>query len=113
MRFLADENFRQDVVHWMVSHGADVRSVSKQSSDKSIADACKKEDRVLLTNDIDFAMTLRFRPSEYPGILVFRMHPPSFAKFKIALEQFLNTRDARFIKGKTFLIREDSILELD
>ena len=113
MYFLADENFRFDVIEFLKSNGHDVTRVVPRSSDKEIAAYAKKEKRILLTNDSDFSMTLKFPPHEYHGFLVFRVHPPRFENFKIAIEHFLTLRTSAQIKGKTFILEDDSFLEIE
>ena len=111
MRFLADENFRLDVIKFLKTAGHDVEGVIPQTPDEIVADSLKKEKRVLLTNDADFSQTLKFPPHEYPGILIFRIHPPSLEKFKRAIRNFFDTRSAHKINGKTFLVEENSVIE--
>jgi predicted nuclease of predicted toxin-antitoxin system len=113
MRFLSDENFRRDVVGFLQRQGHDVKIIPRNSSDKTVAILAKKEKRIILTNDGDFSVSLQFPPHDYYGILVFRIHPPRFERFKIALENFFALYSAQFIKGKTFIIEETSFLEIE
>ena len=113
MRFLTDENFRLDVINFLRSAGHDVEQVAARTPDEAVADLLKKEKRILLTNDRDFSVTLNFPPVEYPGILIFRIHPPNFEKLRKAIKDFLTTRSIQKITGKTFLIEEDSVIELE
>ena len=113
MRFLSDENFRADVVQFLRGRGHDVKIAPKGSLDPHIAALARREKRVLLTNDTDFSISLQFPPRDYPGIFVFRIHPPRFEKFKNALEGFLSHYGSKRIKGKTFVIQEDSFLEIE
>ena len=113
MRFLSDENFRLDVIEFLERQGHDVKKVPKRSSDKSIASLAKKDKRILLTNDSDFSISLRFPPEDYYGILIFRIHPPRFEKFKQALINFLSLYDTSLINGKTFIIEEVNFLEIE
>ena len=66
----------------------DVSTVLEQNlqaaHDQQIADACRRELRVLITLDLDFANPLRFRPHETPGIAVLRI--PGKASHKMILE---------------------------
>ena len=41
MRFLADENFRLDVIKFLKSEGHDVKGVIPQASDEAVADSLK------------------------------------------------------------------------
>ncbi|MBF0489134.1 MAG: DUF5615 family PIN-like protein [Candidatus Omnitrophica bacterium] len=113
MQFLSDENFRLDVVEYLENQGHDVKKVSRRSSDSNVASLAKKEKRILLTNDSDFANTLRFKPKDYYGILVFRIHSPRFHKFKETLEEFLAIYGSSLIKGKLFIIDGSTFLEIE
>ena len=113
MRFLSDENFRLDVVKFLENQGHDVKKTPKRYSDKQVAVLAKKEKRILLTNDADFSVSLQFPPTEYLGILVFRIHPPRFEHFKYALENFFAQYSVSHIKGKTFVIEQGAFLEIE
>ncbi len=113
MRFLSDENFRWDVVRFLEAQGHDIKISPSKSSDKVVINLAKKEKRILLTNDTDFSISLQFPPRQYWGILVFRIHPPSFEKYKKAIDNFISLHDTRFVKGKTFIIEENSFIEIE
>lgn len=111
MRFLADENLRHDVVVSLRAAGHDVELVPPGATDATVAEIARNERRVLLTNDEDFAQTLAFPPPDYPGIVVFRLHPPSKERFLTALRPLLDMGSAA-LKGKTLIVREDAVIEL-
>ena len=113
MRFLSDENFRWDVVKFLEAQGHDIKISPKKASDKIVANLAKKEKRILLTNDADFSVSLQFPPREYWGILIFRIHPPRFEKYQKAINSFLSLYDTGFVKGKTYIIEEDSFIEIE
>jgi len=94
MQFLADENFRLDVVHFLQKQGHDVKLSQRGSDDK------------------DFSITLQFPPKNFSGILIFRIHPPRFEKYVLSIKNFLDSRRSTQIKGKTFLIEEYSFIEI-
>ena len=76
MRFKTDENLPIQVVELLRQHGHDASSVSEQQlgghPDQSIADVCRKEQRVIVTLDLDFSDIRQYAPAEYPGIIVLR-----------------------------------------
>jgi uncharacterized protein with PIN domain len=112
MRFLADENFRWDVIRFLKDQGHDVKSAPRNTEDKKVVDTAHKEKRILLTNDNDFSITLQFPPKKFSGILIFHIHPPRFEKYILAIRNFLDTRRNNQINGKTFLIEEYSFIEI-
>ena len=114
MRFLADENFRHDVIKFLISQGHDVKRLPKRTSDEIVAQSAHLEKRILLTNDSDFLATLKFPPHKFSGILVFRILPPSFERFKTAIDHFLANKPQEAIAGKTFQVEEDDdFLEIE
>ena len=56
IRFLLDENVRAELKKFLRSREFDLKLAVKGSSDQVLARLSKKEQRVLVTNDADFAM---------------------------------------------------------
>ena len=80
MKIKLDENLGREAFELFQSAGHDVSSVSSQkvcgASDIEIIQLCKKEQRALVTLDLDFGNPLLFRPSEYCGIAILRSSKP-------------------------------------
>ncbi len=112
MQFLADENFRLDVIRFLEKQGHNIKLAPRSCDDKKVAHIAHHEDRILLTNDNDFSITLQFPPKKFSGILIFRIHPPRFSKYILAINNFFDIRKNNQIKGKTFLIDENSFIEI-
>ncbi len=78
MKFKIDENLPIELTILWGNSGHDVMSVSHQNltgaPDSDIAAVCQKENRVLVTLDLDFSDIRAYPPEEYPGIIVFRLH---------------------------------------
>ena len=77
MRVKLDENLPIQFKRLFTESGHDAATVLDEgiggATDVEIASACLAEDRVLLTQDLDFADIRAYPPSEYPGIVVFRL----------------------------------------
>jgi predicted nuclease of predicted toxin-antitoxin system len=75
-RFKLDENLPRDAQTLLVAAGHDVHSVNDQrlggGRDPLVLDACLKENRVLITLDLDFSDIRRYPPSSHQGIWVLR-----------------------------------------
>jgi len=77
MKFKIDENLPIQAAQKLRAAGHDVMTIVEQEMvghpDESVAKICRKERRVLVTLDLDFADIRAYPPHEYPGILVLRL----------------------------------------
>lgn len=55
IRLLLDENVRIELAEFLLSAGFNIKLATKGSSDRQLARLSKKEKRVVVTNDKDFA----------------------------------------------------------
>ena len=56
IRFLLDENVRIELAKFLSKRGFDCRHADKPSVDRILADISLKEERIIVTNDSDFAV---------------------------------------------------------
>ncbi len=79
MRFLFDENLSLKVCAALRDKGFAVVGVAELgmagAPDPVVWELAKREGRVLVTLDADFAHLLRFPPEGTPGIIRLRVHP--------------------------------------
>lgn len=77
MRFKVDENLPVEVATVLLTAGHDAMTViGQQMSGRPDADlilACQREDRIVVTLDLDFADIRAYPPADYPGIIVLRL----------------------------------------
>ncbi len=77
MNFKTDENLPTELGQLLRDAGFDAATVAGQhlsgSTDADIASICQREDRALITLDMDFADVRIYPPDEYPGIVVLRL----------------------------------------
>ena len=77
MRFKLDENMPAEAAGLLRKSGHDAHSVHDEelggANDQSIAQAIRREGRVLITLDLDFADIRQYPPSIYHGIIVLRL----------------------------------------
>jgi predicted nuclease of predicted toxin-antitoxin system len=103
MRFKLDENLSRylkpvlEALNHKVSTAAEESLLSKP--DAIIAAAAKKENRILLTLDVEFADLRKYPPGDNPGIIVFR--PESFGPLAVnkLIETFVKTVNLDELKG--------------
>lgn len=55
LKFLLDENVRGELFQFLKEKGVDVKVVPKSATDARVASLSKTENRILVTNDKDFA----------------------------------------------------------
>ena len=83
MRLKLDENLGNRGHSILQAAGHDVFTVALQqlcgATDQELIEKCRREDRALVSLDLDFANPLRFQPSQYPGIAV---APPQISASK-------------------------------
>lgn len=77
LKFKLDENLPNEVAVVLLQAGHDVMTVFDQDlvgeHDDDIAKVCQREERVVVTMDLDFSNIHRYPPQLYPGIIVLRL----------------------------------------
>lgn len=116
MRWKLDENLGRRGMLALAQSGEDVATVLGQdlcgTSDATLAEVCRAEDRILITLDRDFADTLRFPPSRFRGIVVLRLHEPlTVAAIEGAVERVVQASAGRAISGRLWIVDARRIRE--
>jgi predicted nuclease of predicted toxin-antitoxin system len=77
MKFKLDENFGSRSSHLFAAAGYDAQTVRQEelsgASDLTIFEVCQRENRCLVTLDLDFADVVRFPAGNTSGIAVLRL----------------------------------------
>lgn len=77
MRLKLDENLGRGLVGLLADGGHDVDTVVDEglagADDDAVAQAARREQRMLVSLDVDFADIARFPPGSHPGIVVVRV----------------------------------------
>ena len=77
MRVKLDENLPIQFRHLFAESGHDAATVLDEgiggATDADVASVCLAEERVLVTQDIDFADIRVYPPGNYHGLIVFRL----------------------------------------
>ncbi|MEK6681252.1 MAG: DUF5615 family PIN-like protein [Nitrospirota bacterium] len=77
MQFKIDENLPIEIAELLINAGHNAKTVNEQQlqgvRDPILIDACKSENRVLVTLDTDFTDIRAYPPQEFSGIIVLRV----------------------------------------
>jgi predicted nuclease of predicted toxin-antitoxin system len=106
---LLDENVDVRIASFLKEEGFDTLLCPKGIQNGEVLALAKKEDRILLTNDKDFSNTDLYNPDNFHGIVVFRMHPPSYSNLKMVLEKLLTNFSPDEFARKLFIITHTGI----
>jgi len=97
MKLKLDENLSRHLKPLLTRIGHDVVTAADENllscSDTKIASAALREERMLLTLDVEFADLRKYPPGSHPGIILFR--PPSFGPLSVNkfIADFVNSAD--------------------
>jgi predicted nuclease of predicted toxin-antitoxin system len=97
MKLKLDENLSRHLKTLLTRVGHDVLTAADENllscSDTEIAAAALREERMLLTLDVEFADLRKYPPGSHPGIILFR--PPSFGPLSVNkfIADFVNSAD--------------------
>jgi predicted nuclease of predicted toxin-antitoxin system len=76
-RLKIDENLHEEVAGALRAEGHDAQTVYDEGlrgrPNQDIATVCRREQRVLVTLDLDFGNIRRYPPEKYPGLIVLRV----------------------------------------
>lgn len=109
MKFKLDENFGKRTQQLFRVAGHDVQTVREErlqgSPDQSIFEHCCREQRCLVTLDLDFSDVTRFPPNQTAGIAVIRIpRNPSLTVLESLIRQFLFTLNTTAINSQLWII---------
>jgi len=95
MKIKLDENLPAELYDLLVSPKHDVHTVPDESlagrEDRFIFVAAREENRLLLTQNLDFSDLRTFRPGTHPGIVLIRLRDPSRRRLVERFHQVLQT----------------------
>lgn len=99
LKFLLDENVNRKLFDFLRDKGFDVKLVRKSSSDKEVAEVSKKESRILITNDSDFA---EYTKDEVFSVVWLRLPQSNVQTLRELFEKL--TGEVRDFSSKLFVL---------
>jgi predicted nuclease of predicted toxin-antitoxin system len=102
MRFKFDENMPEGPIADIISIGHDVETCAREgiagAGDPAIAAHARRESRIIVTLDLDFADIRSYPPGNHPGIVVLRSKRPDVFSVQAALARlFATVKESDFL----------------
>jgi predicted nuclease of predicted toxin-antitoxin system len=111
MRFLADMGISRSSVEWLLSHGHEAKHLRDEGlqrlADKKIFDKARKENRIILTFDLDFGEIAAFAPKVGPSIIIFRLQDERPANVNSHLQVVLDKAGEALMEGAVISVGEN------
>jgi predicted nuclease of predicted toxin-antitoxin system len=109
MRFKLDENLSPSLAALFASSGHEAHSVVQQAlggkPDERVMDVCHREDRVLITFDLDFSNIQAYPPAQFSGTIVLRLA----SRAEAAVRRLLAHLSKEQPKGALWIVEDDRI----
>ncbi|MEX5281728.1 DUF5615 family PIN-like protein [Nitrospira tepida] len=113
MQFKLDENCDPRWQAPLIRAGHAVSTVFDEdlqgAEDDTIAAACKREERCLITVDLDFAQLLDFPPEHSPGFIILRHPHPTLAGMQGLIEQIVHAVSKESPVGRLWIVEPGRI----
>ncbi len=106
---MADENVKLDLVKFISSKGVNIIYAPKGIKNSELFSFASKQGRILLTNDSDFLNTSLYPIKSSPGVILLRIHPPELSELKAVMLKLLKEFSPQDIRGKSLVLRQESI----
>ncbi len=108
-----DENLPREALELLGGAGYEASSVLGQSMggapDSDVASACRREQRALLTLDVDFADIRTYPPEEYHGLIVLRLKRQDKVHVVDVIKRLLPALETEPLAGRLWIVEEEHI----
>jgi len=113
LKFKVDENLPIGVAALLTGAKHDAVTVSDQDvggvSDAELAALCKEEGRAIVTLDLGFGDIRAYPPSEYPGVVVFRLDQQDKAHIEALCRRLITTLENEEVAGSLWIVEQDQV----
>ncbi len=107
MKLLADENIPDELVDILREKGHNVSRPPAGTKDPAVALIAKRENRIIVTQDKDFANIIWYPPKSLRGIIRLKIHPPILSKIIQRLDDLFSQFSRENLDGKLVILEED------
>ena len=113
VRFKLDENLPRDAEALLGEASHDVQTVLEErlggNPDPKVLDACRAENRVLITFDLDFSDIRLYPPASHSGVWVLRPHTQSIDNTLALLRGALVVLETESAQGRLWIIEPGQV----
>ena len=113
MKFKLDENLSPSLAAIFTAAGHDAHSVTQQAlngkPDELVLEVCGREQRALVTLDLDFANILAYPPAEFSGIVVLRLPSQTHSAVESAVRLMLGLLGQEPPVRKLWIVEESRV----
>ena len=113
MKFLADMGISPRIVEELRQNGHEAVHLAEQGlnrmADGDILEKARRENRVLLTHDLDFGELLAASGGELPSVIVFRLKDMRSPNISRHLKSILNQQSEALDKGAILSVTEQKV----
>ena len=106
-RFIVDENVPTEIIRYLLAKKYNVLVPVRRLKDIELGKIAKRERRIILTHDKDFANPFLFPPKEFHGIIRLRIHPPVITDITRVLEKLFLSFSPKDFKGKLIILEKN------
>lgn len=108
MKVKLDENLSPSLASLFAGLTTDIHSVAEQAlngkPDERVIEVCKKEERTLITLDLDFSNIQAYPPSQYFGIVVLRLQNQAHPFIEAAIRQIVTLLPHEPLIGRLWIV---------
>ncbi len=113
MKFKLDENLSPSLSALFGAAGHEAHSVVEQAlggqPDERVIDVCRREQRVLVTLDLDFSNILAYPPAKFAGVIVLRLANQAHVAVETAMRRMLDVVSREPVAGTLWIVEERRI----
>lgn len=113
MKFKIDENLPSQIATLLKSAGHDAETVFDEglvgSTDQNIIEVCNREERALVTLDLDFSNVRAYPPKDHFGLVVLRLRRQDRPHVVNVLSQIIDMFEQQTLLGRLWIVEEDRI----